>query len=724
MTTTVKLDKAPNGGGVYLWVIGRSVASAGSYSAKVHVSATGATKLSLVRRDSTSTERVVHAGLTLPGVTVSPAKPLNVRLVTTGVAPTTLRVKAWTVSTAEPAAWSVTATDTTAGLQAAGVVGSSAYLSASATNAPVVVGFAGAGSAPVNEVDPGTPDVPTTPSVRAAADAGSVPVGTARYTAPSGARYVSPSGSDSAAGTAAAPWRTVAKAISASASGSTIVLRGGSYHESVSVPDTKKLTIQAAAGEAVWFDGSKVVSAWTADGGDWRLSGWTASFDHSPTYTEGAPDSTEPGWSFVNADYPMAAYPEQIFVDGRAQQQVKTRDAVVPGTFYADRANDRIILGTDPRGREVRSSALQTAITLKSAGSSLRGVGVRRYATSLPLMGTVRGLASGITLEDVQVTDNATQGVFLRGSNIVVRRVTSSRNGLMGLLANHADGLRVDGVRADDNNTEHFNGSPAAGGFKLTRLRGVSVKNSEFLDNEGSGLWFDESVYDATVTGNDVVGNTRNGISFEISSKALFADNVIARNGTTGLKINNAQYVSIWNNTIADNKGRPLWLVQDSRVASNLREPGHDPRRPLPDPTVTWILGPLTIKNNIIARGGSNCLVCLQDSALFRTAETIGAVANGNVYNRPTTSSPTWVATWADGTTSPNAYTSVSAFRAAKRQEVTGLEYTGANVLDSAYRPNATVKAAQATAAQPLDSAVATQAGRTAGERHLGAWVG
>ena len=64
----------------------------------------------------------------------------------------------------------------------------------------------------------------------------------------------------------------------------------------------------------------------------------------------------------------------------------------MPGTFFADRAADRIYLGTDPTGHEVRTSALQTAITINSAGSVLRGVGVRRYATSLPLMGTVRAL--------------------------------------------------------------------------------------------------------------------------------------------------------------------------------------------------------------------------------------------------------------------------------------------------------------------------------------------
>ena len=568
-----------------------------------------------------------------------------------------------------------------------------------------------------------TTTAPVAVEVRPAAAAGSVPVGSAEYAAPSGARYVSPKGSDSAAGTVTSPWRTVAKAISASASGSTIVLRGGTYFESVTVPSTKTLTIQAAAGEAVWLDGSKVVSAWTADGGDWRLDGWTEEFDHSPTYTAGAPDSTEPGWSFVNASYPMAAYPEQVFVDGAPQQQVGSRDAVVPGTFYVDTTANTIHLGTDPTGKQVRSSALKTAITIHSSGSVLRGVGVRRYATSLPLMGTVRALGPGVQLENVHVVDNATQGVFVRGADSTLRNVTSERNGLMGVLANHADGLHVDRVRADDNNREHFNAAPAAGGFKLTRLRGVTVQHSAFSDNEGSGLWFDESVYDATVIGNDSVRNTRNGMSFEISSKAVFADNLLAANGTTGLKINNAQSVEIWNNTIAGNRGRPVWLVQDSRVASDLSEPGHDPRQVLPDPTVTWILGPITVRNNIVAGSASNCMLCGQDTALLRTAETIGITADGNVYNRPSSTTPKWIATWPSGVTNPYVYTTVSAFRTAKGQEKTGAEFTGASVLDTAYRPTSALLLVEPTIAQPLDTAIATLTGRTAGERHLGAWL-
>ena len=46
---------------------------------------------------------------------------------------------------------------------------------------------------------------------------------------PEGARFVSPSGSDSNAGTESAPWRTLAKAISAARPGDSVVFRAGTY---------------------------------------------------------------------------------------------------------------------------------------------------------------------------------------------------------------------------------------------------------------------------------------------------------------------------------------------------------------------------------------------------------------------------------------------------------------------------------------------------------------
>jgi hypothetical protein len=45
----------------------------------------------------------------------------------------------WRTGQAEPSSWQVSGTDSTAGLQSGGAVGTTAYLSSSATNAPETV---------------------------------------------------------------------------------------------------------------------------------------------------------------------------------------------------------------------------------------------------------------------------------------------------------------------------------------------------------------------------------------------------------------------------------------------------------------------------------------------------------------------------------------------------------------------------------------------------------
>ena len=152
-------------------------------------------------------------------------------------------------------------------------------------------------------------------AARASAGAGAPALGSTSYPIPSGAVFVSTTGSDSSPGTLSAPVATVTKALALIPSGGTVVLRGGTYHQG-NISVSKAATIQSYPGEVVWFDGTTKVSTWAAEGSVWRSDNWMAAFDHSPTYTPGAPDSTTPGWSFVNAAYPMAAYPDMVWIDG------------------------------------------------------------------------------------------------------------------------------------------------------------------------------------------------------------------------------------------------------------------------------------------------------------------------------------------------------------------------------------------------------------------------
>ena len=111
-----------------------------SYSAQVRVLAGGSVGVTLVRFAGTSDAVLIGKEVVLKGVTYTAGTVLHVDVLASGSGTTALSATVWTDGATRPATPTVTATDTTAALQAAGAVGLSSYLSGSATS-PVDVRF-------------------------------------------------------------------------------------------------------------------------------------------------------------------------------------------------------------------------------------------------------------------------------------------------------------------------------------------------------------------------------------------------------------------------------------------------------------------------------------------------------------------------------------------------------------------------------------------------------
>jgi hypothetical protein len=539
-----------------------------------------------------------------------------------------------------------------------------------------------------------------------------------------GTLHVAKGGRDSATGRAGAPLRTIGAAIDRARSGDRIVVHGGSYHEEIEIPQGKRLSLASAPGSRVWIEGSRRVTGWRSDGGRYVHTGWRPEFDSSPTYHWGEPDNDEAGWAFINPRHPMAAHPDQVWVGRRAQRQVATRSAVRPGTFFVDEAGDRLYVGTNPRGRSVRATDIAKAISIRGAGSSITGIGVRRFAPSVPHMGAVTVEAAGVALSHMKIVKNATTGLHVTARGATLSDLRLRRNGMLGASATYADGLRATGLRIRRNNTERFNTSPVAGGLKVGRTRGILVRDSVFSHNAGTGLWFDESSYDVSVLNTTMRNNLRHGLALEISARAVVADTVIARNAGDGIKVNNTSHVSLWNNTIVGN-GRPLNIVQDDRDPADPGTPGRDPRRPEPDPTMSWVNRPVQVHNNIVtASKAANCLLCVEDYSGRFSAEELRVHASGNVYGRRDRSSPVWAVVWARGSGDPAVYTSVRAFRRATGEESRHADLVGVAAVTSSLRATARVTSRTDAVAVRLPSQIAKLLGRRPGQRHLGAWFG
>lgn len=459
-----------------------------------------------------------------------------------------------------------------------------------------------------------TPAVAATPDyVGAAVDGRGTVLGSASYTPPSGAIYVSPSGSDAEAGTAAKPVKTVARALDLVPTGGTVVLRAGSYHESVTI--RKQVTVQNYPREIAWFDGSSAVSGWTKSGSVWTSS-WSTFF---------APSKHSGG---VRADYPYAQYPAQVFLGQTALKEVGSRSEVVAGTFFADSAKKQLVIGSDPSGQAVRASDLKQAIAISVPNVNLRGFGVRRYATDSTARAAVLMDPDGGTFENLVVADNASIGLALSGANKTIRNITSERNGMIGLGMDRADRAVIKDSVIRDNNTERFPTQPVASGIKITRAKDLKITGNLISGNYlAAGLWLDEFCRDAVIAGNVFRDNGELQVNLEASSGGMVVDNVV-EGGRKGVELRDVENVRVMNNHFSDYSMMAINLAQDERWKTLTSRPSD----------ISLRVRNNTIANNVIACG-SRFQIFGKDASTNIPMDDFKSTITGNVFS-PSSKSP------------------------------------------------------------------------------------
>ncbi|RWZ50892.1 PKD domain-containing protein [Labedella phragmitis] len=122
-----------DGGGAYVSLVARQVDTS-YYSARVRIQ-NGAVVLQIMRNGTAISQTNVS------GLTVTPSTTLRLKVETTGTSPTTIKTKVWVAGQTEPASWQLSTTDSTAGLQSAGQIGATGYVSGSTTTGPIAVRF-------------------------------------------------------------------------------------------------------------------------------------------------------------------------------------------------------------------------------------------------------------------------------------------------------------------------------------------------------------------------------------------------------------------------------------------------------------------------------------------------------------------------------------------------------------------------------------------------------
>lgn len=394
------------------------------------------------------------------------------------------------------------------------------------------------------------------------------------YPVPANAYFVSPNGSNNNSGRSPSSPVSVAKAVAAAPNGGTIVFLDGTYRN-VNVKISKKLTLQAYPHAKPLLKGSTVVEGWVADGRTWSKSGWNYSF---PPTTKSAD---------IDSKYPMAGYRDMAYVNGESLRQVRSKEAVAPGTFYVDYRSNKLYIGTNPAGKTVEATTQDAAFSLSNnrpAGTVIRGLGFAHYAQNgVGVIGTSR-----VTIENSTFVWNAIHGVLLRkAENAVLRGNIFSYNGMTGVRGGWANNVLLDNNTISYNNIEHFRKNWSGAGMKVVNTNGAVWRNNLFEHNVGNGIWADESTYNSTIENNTIRDNEQIGVMLELSHKAIVSGNNIS-NSPCGIMIADTSSVQAYNNTLSNNKQQII--TKDSpRVNKDKAEIAKG---------ITWITRNNVIRNN------------------------------------------------------------------------------------------------------------------------------
>lgn len=391
-----------------------------------------------------------------------------------------------------------------------------------------------------------------------------LPITYSAASVPSSAKYVATNGTNNASCSNASPCKTLAYAISRTGSNGTIVIRGGVYREG-DISVDKTLTIQAYPGELPEFRGSKKYNA--------------GSYTPQPV-TDGHGISFSTGQNLTGDG--VGKYPDQAWVGTKQLRQVTSKSSLTSETFYVDRSAKRLYVHSSIDTNSVEVSDKDVFMKITAPNVRLKGLKITRYSNSADDYGVINitGSADSSLLEDIYISDSAFLGVQYQGNsnlnkNGIMRRVTLTTSNWMGVGALYTDNLTLDAVSFTKmNQFGEFRTSPQSGALKTSRARYTKVVNSNISDNNGHGLWFDQSNYDVDVANNRIVNNAGSGVFFEISDDLLLINNYIRAKGSArALKLSGSSGLKLINNTIiggADSVG----VYVDPRSKPGCAKPG------------------------------------------------------------------------------------------------------------------------------------------------------
>ena len=327
-----------------------------------------------------------------------------------------------------------------------------------------------------------------------------------------------------------AQFRTISEAAKIAGAGDTVTIHAGTYRETVLVENSgtpdKPIRFLAAPGAYVMLTGADQIT-------DWRKE--TGASEKDNLYSTQWNRDLVPDFGGKRVDDDNLVFrTEQVLVQDYALKQVLSRAALTRGTFWVDGENKRLYAQSSSNEKlpERRVEVAVRPLLLRVTGENVLVKGIRfRYAANPAQQAAADFRGAGAIVEDCVFERTNAVGAGFRAPNQRVRRCVFQDNGQMGWGAGRSHNTVVSDCLTRNNNTKNFPRGFEAGGDKIVLTRGMIIENSRFIDNRGTGIWFDIGNEDCIVRNCLLAGNEDTGIFYEISYGLQLRDNVIIGNG-------------------------------------------------------------------------------------------------------------------------------------------------------------------------------------------------
>ncbi len=328
-------------------------------------------------------------------------------------------------------------------------------------------------------------------------------------------------------------FRTINEAAKIVQAGDTVLIHSGVYREAVKVEKSgttdRPITFKAAPAANVVITGADRITDWTKE----PAKGNIYSTPWSHVFLGWSPTRTHP-----DDDYHLLiGRCEQVFAAGFPLHQVLKREEMSRGSFFVDEPGKRLYAWS--AGNDNMSNILVEAsarpVIWQSQGANIVIRGIRfRYAANAAQQGAVILSGAHDTAVDCIFEKTNAIGAAFTGQDIIIQHCTFQDNGQMGFGASGAHNLLFTRSLVRNNNIKNFSRGWEAGGDKICLSRGVIIEQSQFLDNKGTGVWFDIGNEDCVVRNCFIANNDDAGIFNEISYGLQVYDNVLIGNGLAG----------------------------------------------------------------------------------------------------------------------------------------------------------------------------------------------